>query len=169
MKKKNREGSSIGEMMLAKTVLEEKNEALEDKDRQIRELVGTVRRLTEEAAALRAEAQAEERRREEGLHSARLEGRCAVVEDVVGLLSDWGDEEPALAARLLALLREQHGLEVIDRVQGRIDPRLHRVLEVDRHSAPGSQVLAHGYRLGQRVLRPAFVKVNLAAEEPPSA
>ena len=73
MKKKNPEGSSIGEMMLAKTVLEEKNEALEGKDRQIRELAGRVRRLTEEAAALRAEAQAEGRRREEDLASARLE------------------------------------------------------------------------------------------------
>jgi molecular chaperone GrpE (heat shock protein) len=88
---------------------------------------------------------------------------------VVGLLSDWRDEEPALAARLLALLSERHGLEVIDRIQGRIDPRLHRVLEVDRHSAPGAEVLAHGYRLGRRVLRPAFVKVNLAAEGPPPA
>jgi molecular chaperone GrpE (heat shock protein) len=169
MKKKNLEGSSIGEMMLAKTVLEEKNEALEGKDRQIRELAGRVRRLTEEVAALRAEAQAEGQRRDEDLRSARLEGTGAVVEDVVGLLSDWRDEEPALAARLLALLSERHGLEVIDRIQGRIDPRLHRVLEVDRHSAPGAEVLAHGYRLGRRVLRPAFVKVNLAAEGPPPA
>jgi len=167
--KKVPEGSSIGEMMLAKTVLEEKNEALEGKDRQIRELTAGVRRLAEEVAALRAEAQAGERSREQDLASARLEGARTVVEDVVGLLSDWGEADGPLASRLLALLGERHGLEVIDRIQGRIDPRLHRVLEVDRRGAPGAEVLAHGYRLGQRVLRPAFVKVNLAAEGPPSA
>jgi molecular chaperone GrpE (heat shock protein) len=88
---------------------------------------------------------------------------------VVGLLADWGEAEPALACRLLAMLREKHGLEVIDRVQGRIDPRLHRVLEVERDKEPGTEVLARGYRLGDRVLRPAFVKVSLAADGPPSA
>jgi molecular chaperone GrpE (heat shock protein) len=168
-KKIGEEGSSIGEMMLAKTVLEEKNEALESKDRQIRELTGRLRRLSEEAAEQRAEAERSGRRQAELLRSERLEGAREVLQSVVGFLADWGEAEPALAARLLALLGERHGLEVIDRVQGRLDPRLHRVLEVQRDKEPGAEVLAQGYRLGERVLRPAFVKVSLAADGPPSA
>jgi len=161
------EGSSIGEMMLAKTVLEEKNAALEAKDRQIRELAGRLRRLEEEAAALRAEAR--QAAREEQLRAARQEGAGEVVAGVVDLLADWGEAEPALASRLLAHLRERHGLEVIDRGEQGIDPRLHRVLEVERDRKPGAEVLARGYRLGDRVLRPAFVRVSLAANGPPSA
>ncbi len=168
-KKTGKEGSSIGEMMLAKTVLEEKNDLLENKDLQIRELTGRVRRLSEEVAELRAEAERSGRRQAELLRGERLEGVRGVLESVVGFLADWGEAEPALAARLLGMLREKHGLEVIDRVQGRIDPRLHRVLEVQRDEQPGTEVLAHGYRLGDRVLRPAFVKVSLAADGPPSA
>jgi molecular chaperone GrpE (heat shock protein) len=54
-------------------------------------------------------------------------------------------------------------------IQGRIDPRIHRVLEVSRESESGTEVLAKGYRLGEWVLRPALVKVILAAESPSSA
>ncbi len=157
-----KEPAAIGEMMLAKTVLEEKNELLEAKDRLVRELSTRLKQLAEELESS-SRAQAEARQ------SAYLEGAGQVVEEVVEVLADWGPEEPRLASRLLAVLREKHGLEVIERVHGRLDPRLHRVLEVSRETKAGTEVLAKGFRLGVRVLRPALVRVNLAADTPPSA
>jgi molecular chaperone GrpE (heat shock protein) len=159
---------AIAEMMLAKTVLEEKNEVLEAKDRQLRELTTRLRNLTEDFEELKAELEASSRECSEVRRSAYLEGASQVVEEVVGVLADWGPEEPKLAAHLLAMLREKHGLEVIEGVPEKLDPHLHRVLEVSRESQSGTKVLAKGFRLEGRVLRPALVGVGLAADMPPS-
>lgn len=164
-----KEPAAIGEMMLAKTVLEEKNDLLEAKDRLVIELSTRLKQLTGELEELRNELESSSRSQAGVRQSAYLEGAGQVVEGVVEVLADWGPEEPRLASRLLALLREKHGLEVIDRVQGRLDPQLHRVLEVSQETKAGTEVLANGFRLGLRVLRPALVRVCLAADTPSSA
>jgi len=166
MKKKS---ATIDEMMLAKTVLEEKNELLEAKDRQLRELSTRLRQRAVEIEELRNELQSSSQTQAEVGQRAYLEGAGKVVEEVVDILADWGPEEPKLASRLLAVLREKHGLEVIERIHGRLDPQIHRVLEVLREPKAGTEVLAKGFRLGARVLRPALVRVSLAADTPPSA
>jgi molecular chaperone GrpE (heat shock protein) len=160
---------AIGEMMLAKTVLEEKNEELEAKDRRLRELTSRLRDLTEDVEQLQAELEASAHNLAEARRGAFQEGADRVIEEVVGVLADWGPEAPKLTEHLLAVLRERHGLELIEEVPGRLDPRLHRVLEVSRLPQAGTQVLTKGFRLGGRVLRPALVRVGLAADPPPSA
>ena len=164
-----KEPAAIGEMMLAKTVLEEKNELLEAKDRLVRELSSRMRQLAAEIEELRNELESSSRAQAEMRQSAYSEGAGKVVEEIVEVLADWGPEEPQLASRLLAVLREKHGLDVIERVHGRLDPQIHRVLEVSRETKAGTEVLAKGFRLGARVLRPALVRVSLAADTPPSA
>ncbi len=165
--KKSPERAQIGEMMLAKTVLEEKNEQLEAKDLEIRELASRQRLLLEEVEELKDELERSSREHAEARREGRLEGAREVVEEVVGVLADWGPEEPKLAARLLAVLGKKHGLEVIDGLPRQLDPRLHRVLEVSQSTEAGIQLLARGFRLGERVLRPALVRVNRAAQTAP--
>jgi molecular chaperone GrpE (heat shock protein) len=165
--KKTPESAQIGEMMLAKTVLEEKNEQLEAKDLELRELTSRQRLLLEEVEELKGELERSMRENAEVRREGRLEGAREVVEEVVGVLADWGQEEAKLAAHLLAVLGKKHGLEVIDEVPHRLDPRLHRVLEVSQEAESGIQLLARGFRLGGRVLRPALVKVNRAAQTAP--
>jgi len=67
-----------------------------------------------------------------------------------------------LASRLIRLFREKYGLQVIDTVSKNVDPGLHRVIEVVRRSdtdQPRLEVVAKGYRVDGKVIRPALVKV----------
>jgi molecular chaperone GrpE (heat shock protein) len=147
----------IAEMMLAKTVLEEKNELLAREERTIRKLRDAVRRLEEDLKSL----QAEKTRWREG---GRQEGCAQVVAEVARLAGEhlgregdrWG-----LASRLLRHFAERYGLELIDGAAEAVDPERHQVIEVaeDPRQKSGVQILALGFRLQGKTIQPALVRV----------
>jgi molecular chaperone GrpE (heat shock protein) len=146
----------IAEMMLAKTVLEEKNELLERQERTIRELKDTLLRLQEDLQALRAERAA-------WRESGRQEGSLEVVAEAARLAGEHlGREEDrwGLASRLMRHFEERYGLQVIDQAAS-LDPELHQVVEVVESPGQDSsvQILAPGFRLGGRTIQPALVRV----------
>ena len=169
----NPQAEVIAEMMLAKTVLEEKNELLARQERAIRDLKETVRRLEEDLKAVRAEGA---RWRESG----RQEGCLQVVAEAARLAGEHlhqhmrqgrEDERWSLASRLLRLFAERYGLELIDQTVGTVDPELHQVVEVVEEPLQEScvQILALGFRLGGRTVQPALVRVirGKSAGSPP--
>jgi molecular chaperone GrpE (heat shock protein) len=170
--------SLIGEMMIAKTVIEEKNELLDRKDRTIRELETRLQQLQTGALASQQELERcwadTEAAREEALKKGRMEA----IGEVVGLAADYeydGHRSGTclnLASRLIQMFREKYGLQVIDTVSENVDPGLHRVIEVVHSSAenePGLKVLAKGYHVNGKVIRPALIKVIEEPTEPEGA
>lgn len=143
----------IGEMMLARSVLEEKNELLEQKEAQLRELRHRLRAGEGELAELRS-------------------GNLRLIESVVRLAGDFlpdeesedsqpYDPDAGLAGRLIALLIKEFGVTAIDRPAGRLDPALHEVVDVQEQPDGVERIvkLKDGFRLGSRVLRPMRVRV----------
>jgi molecular chaperone GrpE (heat shock protein) len=169
-KEGNPQAEVIAEMMLAKTVLEEKNELLARQERAIRDLKETVRRLEDDLKAVRAEGA---RWRESG----RQEGCLQVVAEAARLAGEHiqqhqgrEDERWSLASRLIRLFAERYGLELIDQAPA-VDPELHQVVEVVEEPLQEScvQILAQGFRLGGRTVQPALVRVirGKSAGSPP--
>ena len=161
--------ATIGEMMFAKAVLEEKNEIIDQKDSTIRELASRLRGAEHHADELHA-ALSEMRYSEDQVRvDERQSVLSAVISDIVGVTASWqdlhGHGSTGLAARIFELLEERYGLQVIDEEIEVIDPELHRVIEVEHsdNERGGVETLARGYRLGETVIRPAFVKVSLHA------
>ncbi len=146
----------IGEMMLARSVLEEKNELLEQKEAQLGELRRRLQAGEGELAELRS-------------------GNLRLIESVVRLAGDFlpdeEDEEAegskpyspdaGLAGRLIALLMKEYGVTAIDRPAGRLDPAIHEVVDVQEQADGVERIvkLKVGFRLGSRVLRPMRVRV----------
>ena len=158
----------IGEMMLAKTVIEEKNELLDRKDRTIRELETRLKQLQAEVSEARQDLERCWTEMETIREQALKQGRWEAISEVVLLAADYehtGERSvvcASLASRLIRLFREKYGLQVIDTASEKVDPGLHRVIEVVHRSdmgEPGLQVLAKGYRVDGKVIRPALVKV----------
>jgi molecular chaperone GrpE (heat shock protein) len=165
--KNNPQAEVIAEMMLAKTVLEEKNELLARQERTIRELKETVRLLEEDLKALLAE-------RDRWQESGRQEGRSQVVVEAARMAGEYlgrEDERWGLASRLIRNFAERYGLELIDQAAGTVDPELHQVVEVVEEplQKPSVQILARGFRLGGKTVQPALVRVikGKAAESLP--
>jgi molecular chaperone GrpE (heat shock protein) len=160
---------SIGEMMLAKTVIEEKNVLLDQKDEEIRKLRSREQGLQSRLVRAEEELQGFEAEKAAAVEQAFDRGRRESVAEVVRLAADYSQDgqegSRALAGRLIRLFRDKYGLEVIDRVASRIDPEVHKVLEVVRgREGSGAQVVSRGYRMEGKLIRPALVKVF---EEPP--
>jgi molecular chaperone GrpE len=65
--------------------------------------------------------------------------------------------------RQLVSTLEQHGVKLIDTSDGKFDPNLHQAIaEVPGNGKPGGSivdVVQTGYRIGERLLRPAMVTV----------
>lgn len=167
-KEKHPQAELIGEMMLAKTVLEEKNELLVRQERTIRKLQETVRHMEEDMKALQAE-------RARWRESGRQEGRSQLIAEVARLAGEhlgregdrWG-----LASRLLRHFAERYGLELIDQAAGTVDPELHQVVEVvdEPRQKSSVQILVRGFRLRGKTVQPALVRVirGKAAKSPPA-
>ena len=162
-----------GEMMLAKTMLEEKNELLDQKDRMIRELQTQCNQLQSEMAETRRELEDLAQETEMIRAKAVSEGRREAISEVVRLATDYErttsnpESGVHLFSRLIRLFREKYGLEVIEAVPDGIDPSVHRVIEVVREpqcEVSRLQVLAKGYRVDGKLVRPALVRV---VEGPP--
>ncbi|UCF99975.1 MAG: hypothetical protein JSV89_10665 [Spirochaetaceae bacterium] len=163
----------IGEMMLAKTVLEEKNELLDQKDRLIRELRSQLTQREVELEELKAELHNSERDRTVAEQEAELRGKHKVVAEVVELAAEYerGSEDPEnkLAWRLIWQFQERYGLEVISGTPCRVDPQIHRVIEVVHPKQPevfpAIWILTKGFRLAGRTIKPALVRVIGSGKE----
>ena len=160
----------IGEMMLAKTVLEEKNELLDQKDQLIQELMGRGRQLEQEVEELKKELTRSESEADKMRDQAVQEGAGRVVAEVVHLISEYepGDRsvDRTLVTRLMRLFQERYALEVIEGTPAAIDPRIHHVLEVAHNPLERSslQVLEKGFRLAGRTIKPALLRVIKGGE-----
>ena len=155
-KENNPQAELIAEMMLAKTVLEEKNELLARQERTIRGLKETVLQLQEDLKALQQE-------RITWRESGRREGSLEVVAEAARLAGEHlgrEDEQWGLASRLLRHFAERYDLQLIDRADA-VDPELHQVVEVVESPEQESavQILVRGFRLGGRTVQPALVRV----------
>ena len=95
------------------------------------------------------------------------EARAAADAQIVAVL----DGIEATDRQLMATL-EQHGVKIIDTTDGRFDPNLHQAIaEVPGGGKPpGSivDVVQAGYRIGERLLRPAMVTVAKKESGAPS-
>ena len=160
-KKKGTCQAFTAEMMLVKTVLEEKNELLDQKDRIIQELRNRQRQLETELE-LKDELD-QTTLREEALQ----EGIRLVVAEVVALASQYetGGQvlDKSLASRLIQLFQDRYDLEVIAGAPTRIDPECHRVIEVvpapEAERCSSIRVLSRGFRIAGKTIKPALVKV----------
>jgi molecular chaperone GrpE len=166
---KNSDRALIGEMMLAKTMLEEKNELIDRKDIAIRELETRLKQRDAELAEAGEELQRSMQETEASCERAQRRGRMEIIGEVVRLAADYDQSGTSnLASRLIRLFRDRYGLEVIDGAAEHIDPDVHRVIEVVRREERGEtgfEVLARGFKMNGKVIRPALVKV--IEEAPP--
>ncbi|MFW6180175.1 MAG: nucleotide exchange factor GrpE [Spirochaetota bacterium] len=178
---------AIEELTFVKTALQEKNEQLDEKDRAITRLAGRIRELEEKLREAEASLASMAGQRERQETRLKQEGCMTLIEDLVHLLSryerrcgaggrpaghgeehrrDGGRYGMIPGERVLALLAQGYGLEVIDGPVESVDPAIHHVVEVspaggEDPAASGEQVipLARGYRIGERVIRPLQLKV----------
>jgi len=163
---------AIGELMLAKAALEDKNEQLDEKDRLIQELRSKEKALWSEIELLNEKLTHSHSQREKEYKEAAQEGADKVIKDIVSILADYenvdataGEKERGddarLIGRLIRILNECYGLEVIDGSPDKIDPEIHQVIEAEDATGEKSSIilLSKGYRIGKKILRPARVKV----------
>ncbi len=161
---------AIGELMLAKTALEEKHEQIDKKDKSIKELQGKNRKLGAELEEVREMlSDIEETQRANDVEDFN-KGTEAVINDIIQIISRYdhacGSENPNTEVRMLVenileLLVNGYGLEIIDGPVDEVDPAIHQVVEVitgDEGDA-GIIRLARGYMIGKKILSPMKVKV----------
>jgi len=155
---------AIGELMLAKEVLEEKNRIIEEKDTIIVELTVHMRAQKTELQKLKAEHADSKLREEKALKT----GAEQLIRDLLSILSVYDEPSPykmqhesLLVKRTMKLLKEKYGLEIIEKIPDTVDPEVHRVIEVvNGHDSEDSiECLSKGYRVGGKLLKPAWLKV----------
>ena len=94
------------------------------------------------------------------------------MEEVLRIAADFeehGDEAVAdFARRILTLFQRNFCLEVLAAVPTTIDPQIHRVVEViDQNPIePAIQLLAKGYKMGGRLIRPMMLRVSKGVLHP---
>jgi molecular chaperone GrpE (heat shock protein) len=155
------EQNMISEMMLAKAVLEEGNEQLENADGELVSLHGRERALRSELAQLRIESA---RLTARAGDVAMLAGERGVLDAVCDVITAAAvvDETPEGEA-FVAFLAAKHGVEAIETANLPLDLERCRVIERARGEEERVEVLRRGYRLGNDVLRPALVRVIIRA------
>ena len=158
LQRKEKPCGPIVEIMLAKAVLEEKNELLDKKERLIGELRSKQKELESELEQCKAEMSVTHKTGlQEGIHS--------IVEEVVRIAADYDSQDGGvssnLASRLIRIFHERYGLEVLEGVPNGIDPEIHRVIELNHNPEVDSsiQVLSRGFKIAGKVIRPVLVKV----------
>ena len=161
---------AIGELMLAKTALEEKYEQIDKKDKSIKELQKKNKKLEAELDELRETLlEIEDTKKKESAGDFN-KGTEAVIGDILQILSKYDSacsggsgkrELTMLIENILDLLVNRYGLEVIDGPVDEVDPAVHHVVEVisgDEEDA-GIVTLARGFKLGEKIIAPMKVKV----------
>ncbi len=139
--------------------------------------------------ALRAKAEAENTKRRAEIDVANahkyalekfLEGLLPVIDSIeLGLQAVSGEdadiakfrEGSELTLKLMKAVLERHNIEQIDPQGEKFDPVCHQAMSMqESHEAEPNTVLKvmqKGYRLNDRVIRPAMVIVSKAATPPP--
>ncbi len=142
-------------------------------------------RLREALLRAHADLDNQQKRAERELGKARRFGVEALMRDLLPVLdsleqglqvsgADPGaDQGLALTHRLLVKAMAAHGLVTIEAEDAPFDPDWHEAIasRVDEAHEPGQvvEVLQTGYRLHERLLRPARVVVAQAPADPPEA
>lgn len=161
---------AIGELMLARTVLEEKHELIDRKDQIIRELMQKNRDIEtelEEVKGVLSDMEEMEKNNEVDSYNSGIE---AVIGDIIHNLAQYetvcnikseSNEMKMLIDSIFHLLKERYGLEIIDGAPAEIDPELHQVIEVSAGQGDGREIiqLSKGYRIGKKILSPMKLKV----------
>lgn len=153
--------------MFARSVIEEKNELIDQKDSTIRELASKLRgaegHLNELQAALTEMKHEEELVRSDEHQRVLARVLADVVLEVSAVESLAPGSDRSLGDRIIDMLRRRYGMQLIDDVPEYIDPRLHQVVDVDHSDGRKGaiEILSPGYRMGEVVLRPALVRVTL--------
>ena len=162
----------LSELMLAKMTLEEKNELIEEKNRQILELRSREIDLISEMEFSKKSLHKYTKEINRERNKAQQLGIQKVIEDIISILANYEfglslgsefttDINIKLSERLIGMLKEWYGVEIIDELPERIDPEIHQVIEVVDDPNMDSKIirLSKGYRIGERVIRPMKVKV----------
>lgn len=159
-------------------------QAAEDADQQApdRDPEAEIARLQDALLRLRAETENQRKRMEREFEKSRRFAMEGVMRDLLQVLdsldqglqsgsSSDGDrlrEGMELTHRLLVKVLDKHGLEVIEPDGDRFDPQMHEAMaaEPSTEAEPDTvlQVIQKGYRLNDRLLRPARVVVAKPAE-----
>ena len=151
----------------------EETEQVDELARQRDELVDTLQRLQAEFANYKKRAAREHESLVARAHERLVKELLPVLDDLGRALEAAEAHEEAkledgvrLVHRELARVLEKEGLSEID-TEGAFDPNVHEALLSQPSDEPeGSvlQVVQKGYRLGDRVLRPARVVIASANE-----
>ncbi len=161
---------AIGELMFARTALEEKHELIDNKDRIIRELMQKNRDIEadlKEVKAVLSDMEEMEKSNEENSYNRGIE---AVIGDILHILVRYeavcntkskSNEMKMLIEGIFNLLEKQYGLEIMDGAPAEIDPEIHQVIEVIAGKGKGRKIiqLSKGYRIGKKILSPMKLKV----------
>jgi molecular chaperone GrpE len=164
--------SLIGELMLARAVLEERGDLVEGADLELRSLRTREAQLRAELEEQGARRGVLQQRRERAADAARARGTFESVSSLVAEIAPFDPGPDAagsgLFVDLLSLLAARFGLEVIDAAEEPLSPASHRVIERRAGASRSVEVLQRGYRLAGRVVRPALVRVTTARPAPGS-
>ncbi|MCK5095166.1 MAG: nucleotide exchange factor GrpE [Spirochaetes bacterium] len=161
---------AIGELMLARSALEEKHELIDRKDRIIRELMQKNRDIEadlKEVKAVLSDMEEMEKSNEVNSYNRGIE---AVIGDILHILVRYeavfnikseSNEMKMLIEGIFNLLEKQYGLEIMDGAPAEIDPEIHQVIEVIAGKGKGREIiqLSKGYRIGKKILSPVKLKV----------
>jgi len=102
-----------------------------------------------------------------------------LIDDLLVILDDFGHALPCLTQennregmemiyKKLVQVLSRYGLEPIDCVGKKFDPRCHEAICTERRGEPGTVLedLGRGYRLKSKVIRPSKVKIAEHVAEP---
>jgi molecular chaperone GrpE len=148
---------------------DKQKERVEAVERERDEYLDSLQRLKAEFDNFRKRTAREQESFAARANEALLKELLPILDDLERALEAAEDHEEAtleegvrLVHRSLADVARKHGLEEIE-TSGAFDPHVHEALltQPGEEAEPGSvlQVLQKGYRLGDRVLRPARVVV----------
>ena len=145
------------------------------------ELAAQMAERTADLQRLSAEYANYRRRVDRDREAIAVAARAQVVSELLTVLDDLDRAEAhgdltgpfkAVADKLVAVAQKQ-GLEAFGAEGDLFDPSVHEAVQHEQGDVPGptvtvvSTVMRRGYRVGERVLRPAMVAVaDRAAEEP---
>jgi len=161
--------NAIEEIMLVKTVLEEKNDLLEKKDQLIHELYTKIKNLEIELIQLKEKLHEHEKEQEKGKNDAWEQGVESVIFDIINLLSKY-ERKPieekeqnkfVPIEKIVTLLQNRYGLQILEKPQKKINPCIHKLIETNGKEGNISEciVLSRGYRIGKKVIKPMQLKV----------
>jgi len=167
--KKSFSENAIEELMLVKTALEEKNELIDQKDHLIRELYTIIENLEEKNNYQKNKLKQTEKNLDQEKQKAWEQGVESVIIDIINLITKYERkslfnkelDEVIPIGKIISLLKERYGLQVLEEPKQEIDPRFHKIVEINKSKCDAMEyaVLANGYKIGKRIIKPVQLKV----------